>query len=915
MSLMKQMLGNSYLFGANAPFIEELYESYLENPASVTEVWQRVVEDYAPFNVNVTTDLDVYLKAPRTSRIQCILTPTTDAAPGAGGVAYLGSFNWDADKKVCWAFYASGKAAAEVVSHEVGHTFGLSHDGRTSPAEEYYGGQGSGEVGWAPIMGVGYYQNLSQWSKGEYKNPTRANQDDLAVIAGGNNVGIVVDDHGDSIKTATKVDIIPGTGSTTLELKGVIASPDDVDGFMLRVGSGTMSLNAKTVAVGANLDILLQVYDLADNLMLTSNPDKYIASTGVVRLNEGTYMVKVSGVGRGDPLVDGYTDYGSLGQYTLTCVVPRPPTSLDDHGDTFVNATPVEPPAVTPGILGNVGDVDTFSFTVPSTMNYVIESAGELDLKGTLYDKRLLPIATDDDSAPNRNFRIRKLLQPGIYYVQVRSTTGSAIGYYTLSIKAEVTETPDIAVVGATGTTIPNGDKAPSAIKGNNFGTIAPNASKALDFTVQNSGISPLVLSGDPLVRISGTAATYFSVTTQPASPVAANGGASAFTITYKPTKTGTHVAIVEITSNDPDSPTYTFGIQGTADSGPGNFANATPIELPSTTTGRIGEAAEADIYRLTVAEAGTLVVATEGTTDTLGMLYDGTGKFLQQDDDTGTATNFRIARVVQPGVFFIRVSGRTAVTLGDYELVTSFDAQRPDIQLVGLANTNIPNGSTTVTTTIGNDFGTVNAASGYVNRVFNIKNTGLAPLNLTDAAGVTLSGTGAQHFQLIQAPATTIGSGSTSPFTLRFNPAFAGTHTAMVSIASNDPDENPYTFLVRGIGTGLADDHEASFEGATVIFFGGEPTAAILERSGDIDMFRFTVPQKVTARIESTGALDTRGALYNASKVLLIKDEDAGDGANFRIAVGLNPGTYYLQVQGSNAAVTGNYSIKTGVN
>jgi 2-oxoglutarate dehydrogenase E1 component len=37
---MKQMLGNSYLFGANAPFIEELYESYLVNPASVTDVWR-----------------------------------------------------------------------------------------------------------------------------------------------------------------------------------------------------------------------------------------------------------------------------------------------------------------------------------------------------------------------------------------------------------------------------------------------------------------------------------------------------------------------------------------------------------------------------------------------------------------------------------------------------------------------------------------------------------------------------------------------------------------------------------------------------------------------------------------------------------------------------------------------------------
>ncbi|MCK9282787.1 MAG: 2-oxoglutarate dehydrogenase E1 component [Rhodocyclaceae bacterium] len=38
--MMKQMLANSYLFGANAPFIEELYESYLANPASVEPRWR-----------------------------------------------------------------------------------------------------------------------------------------------------------------------------------------------------------------------------------------------------------------------------------------------------------------------------------------------------------------------------------------------------------------------------------------------------------------------------------------------------------------------------------------------------------------------------------------------------------------------------------------------------------------------------------------------------------------------------------------------------------------------------------------------------------------------------------------------------------------------------------------------------------
>ncbi|HEX5127631.1 MAG TPA: 2-oxoglutarate dehydrogenase E1 component [Rhodocyclaceae bacterium] len=38
--MMKQLITNSYLFGSNAPFIEELYESYLENPASVDEQWR-----------------------------------------------------------------------------------------------------------------------------------------------------------------------------------------------------------------------------------------------------------------------------------------------------------------------------------------------------------------------------------------------------------------------------------------------------------------------------------------------------------------------------------------------------------------------------------------------------------------------------------------------------------------------------------------------------------------------------------------------------------------------------------------------------------------------------------------------------------------------------------------------------------
>src|SRR5262245_25663212 len=38
--MMKELLSSSYLFGGNAPFVEELYESYLNNPQSVSEEWR-----------------------------------------------------------------------------------------------------------------------------------------------------------------------------------------------------------------------------------------------------------------------------------------------------------------------------------------------------------------------------------------------------------------------------------------------------------------------------------------------------------------------------------------------------------------------------------------------------------------------------------------------------------------------------------------------------------------------------------------------------------------------------------------------------------------------------------------------------------------------------------------------------------
>jgi hypothetical protein len=100
----------------------------------------------------------------------------------AGGVAYVGVFaRYSGYYSPAFVFARSlsnnVKYIWEAVSHEVGHTLGLSHDG-VSGGSAYY--SGTANKLWAPIMGASYYCAVTQWSKGEYAGASNG-EDDMAV--------------------------------------------------------------------------------------------------------------------------------------------------------------------------------------------------------------------------------------------------------------------------------------------------------------------------------------------------------------------------------------------------------------------------------------------------------------------------------------------------------------------------------------------------------------------------------------------------------------------------------------------------------------------------------------------------------------------------------------------------------------
>ena len=137
------------------------------------------------------------------------------------------------------------------------------------------------------------------------------------------------------------------------------------------------------------------------------------------------------------------------------------------------------------------------------------------------------------------------------------------------------------------------------------------------------------------------------------------------------------------------------------------------------------------------------------------------------------------------------------------------------------------------------------------------------------------------------------------------------------------DLDPGVYYLRVRSFGIDVgsyvveaaiapSDDHGDTRETATPLAIGSSQSG-VIETGGDVDYFRLDITEATAALFFTTGDFDTYGSLYDESGVHLVSNRYGGDGGNFRIAYDLDPGVYYLRVQGNSSRSIGSYVVEAG--
>jgi len=358
-----------------------------------------------------------------------------------------------------------------------------------------------------------------------------------------------------------------------------------------------------------------------------------------------------------------------------------------------------------------------------------------------------------------------------------------------------------------------SGDTSPTALKGTDWGDVdTAGGSSTRFFVIKNNGTTNLTIAGG-----SNTNAANFTLAGLPTSiqPIAP-GGIDYFQVTFHPSSFGQKNATVSITSSDPNDNPFTFAItansvgfpeiviEGRFDSG-SEWVNivdgdATPFTDDGTFWPNFVAAGATETHTFKVRNTGDVTLTTLSSDDSPHFSISGLPSSIVPGGSSTFSVTFR-PQDLGTHIATISISNNDR-NEGLFTFAVQGVGQAPRMVVNGgqsFINT-IFSGDITPRTQDGTAFGNQHIDNGAISNDFRIRNTGDLLLDLPSA---TIVGPDRNHFSVTGVIGSLAPNG-TDVFTVSFNPTSSGVKQASVSIASNAPNENPYTFAISGSGTGI---------------------------------------------------------------------------------------------------------------
>lgn len=453
---------------------------------------------------------------------------------------------------------------------------------------------------------------------------------------------------------------------------------------------------------------------------------------------------------------------------------------------------------------------------------------------------------------------------------------------FMLSCTGGAAPEPEMDVEGNS-VSIADNDNTPDAGDHTDFGTVSLGGSMDRTFTIQNEGANTLTFTDFPTV-VSLSGSPDFSILTQPvADSIAAGGGDQTFTVRCTPSAAAAVTTTVSIANNDADENPYDFVLS---------------------CTGAVVSAPEIDVQR----PAGSSLA--DGGTDNLGNHTVGTVSLLYIIDNSAGSADLTVSGVASANPanvssFSLNSSMPITIPAGDSaEVKISFDISGPggfslelDIAnndgdeapydlLISGTGADVPemdvygndqiiyDGDSSPESADHTDFGEVDRNGAWKSQIFVIKNNGTGDLNLSGSPIVTIGGTHAGDFSLDMDATTPVTAGDEVSFTVRFDPSDVGVREAIINIASDDGDENPYTFAIQGTGSDTpAPEIEVLGSGTSIRSGDTTPDTGDQTDFGDADVATGSVTHTFT--IQNTGTSDLN---LSGSPIVTISGPHAAD-------------------------------------